>query len=160
MSKFKKKKGGEVPAISTASLPDIVFMLLFFFMVATVMKDSDLMIDNALPKADQVTKLEKKERVMSIYIGKPHERYASKFGSGDRIQLNDRLSEVKDIRDFVIKEREARDELLVPTLTAALKIDKNVKMGIVGDVKQELRKIEQYKVNYTTTKGSVVTKKE
>ena len=75
MSKFKKKKGGEVPAISTASLPDIVFMLLFFFMVATVMKDNDLMIQNSLPKADQVTKLEKKDRVMFIFAGKPHEKY-------------------------------------------------------------------------------------
>ena len=53
MSKFKKKKGGDLPAISTASLPDIVFMLLFFFMVATVMRDSTLMVVNKLPAADQ-----------------------------------------------------------------------------------------------------------
>jgi len=60
MSKFKKKKGGDLPAISTASLPDIVFMLLFFFMVATVMHDSTLMVVNKLPAADQVQKLDKK----------------------------------------------------------------------------------------------------
>ena len=70
MSKFKKKKGGEFPAISTASLPDIVFMLLFFFMVATVMRDSTLMVVNKLPAADQVQKLDKKDRVMYIYAGK------------------------------------------------------------------------------------------
>ena len=64
MSKFKKKKGGESPAINTASLPDIVFMLLFFFMVATVMRDSTLLIVNKLPAADQVEKLDKKDRVM------------------------------------------------------------------------------------------------
>ncbi len=59
MSKFKKDKSGDLPAISTASLPDIVFMLLFFFMVATVMRDSSLMIENRLPSADQIEKLQK-----------------------------------------------------------------------------------------------------
>lgn len=156
MSRFKKKKDGGVPAISTASLPDIVFMLLFFFMVSTVMKDSDLIVRNFLPKADQVTKLQKKDRVMYVFIGKPHERYVSTYGSGDRIQLNDRLSDVSDIKEFVLKERASRDEELGPALTASLKIDKDVKMGIVGDVKQEMRKVEQYKVNYTTNKGNVL----
>lgn len=154
-TRFKKKKGGEIPAISTASLPDIVFMLLFFFMVATVLRDNELLIQNDLPKADQVTKLEKKDRVMFIFAGKPHERYRDRFGSGDRIQLNDRLSDVKDIREFVIKERSSRDPELEMVLTAALKVDKETKMGIVTDIKQELRKVEQYKVNYTTKKGSV-----
>ena len=68
MSKFKKKKGGELPAISTASLPDIVFMLLFFFMVATVMRDSTLMVNNSLPAADQVQKLDKKDRYTLLYL--------------------------------------------------------------------------------------------
>ena len=60
MSKFKKKKGGDLPAISTASLPDIVFMLLFFFMVATVMRDSTLMVVNKLPAADHIHSSTKK----------------------------------------------------------------------------------------------------
>ena len=63
MSKFKKKKSGGTPGISTASLPDIVFMLLFFFMTATTMKDSDLKIENKLPKANQTAKLHKKQYV-------------------------------------------------------------------------------------------------
>jgi hypothetical protein len=125
-------------------------------MVATVMRDNDLLLQNVLPKADQVTKLEKKDRVMFIYAGKPHERYQSRFGSGDKIQLNDRLSEVSDIRNFVLAERASRNPELEKVLTTALKVDKDTKMGIIGDVKQELRKIEQYKVNYTTQKGSVL----
>ena len=91
MSKFKKKKGGDLPAISTASLPDIVFMLLFFFMVATVMRDSTLMVVNVLPTADQIQKLDKKDRVMYIYAGKPSSRYTDKYGTGARIQLNDKF---------------------------------------------------------------------
>ena len=89
MGKFTKKKSGELPAVNTASLPDIVFMLLFFFMVATVMRQNTLMIQNQLPFADQVEKLDKKDLVMYIYAGKPSPRYQQKFGTEARIQLND-----------------------------------------------------------------------
>ena len=84
MSKFKKKKDGDLPAISTASLPDIVFMLLFFFMVATVMRDNTLMVTNTLPAADQIKKLDKKDRVIYIYAGKPSARYQDKYGDLER----------------------------------------------------------------------------
>ena len=97
MSKFKKKKSGDLPAISTASLPDIVFMLFFFFMVATVMRDSTLMVKNTLPAADQVQKLDKKDRVIYIYAGKPSSRYQDKYGDQPRIQLNDKFKFVLDI---------------------------------------------------------------
>jgi biopolymer transport protein ExbD len=156
MSIFKKKKKGDLPAISTASLPDIVFMLLFFFMVATVMRDTELIVQNSLPKADQVTKLDKKDRVMFIYIGKPHERYQQRYGTGDMIQLNDRPATAQDIQEFVKKERAARNPELEKVLTTALKVDRDSKMGLVGEVKQELRKIQQYKVNYTTVVGSAL----
>lgn len=156
MSKFKKKKSGDMPGISTASLPDIVFMLLFFFMTATTMKDSDLKIENTLPKANQTAKLHKKQYVMYIYAGKPSERYRASLGASDRIQLSDKISSVNDIRNFVISERASRNSEDEKYLTASLKIDKNVKMGLVQDIKQELRKVDQLKVNYTTSQGSVV----
>ena len=102
MSKFKKKKSGDLPAISTASLPDIVFMLLFFFMVATVMRDSTLMVTNALPAADQVQKLDKKDRIMYIYAGKPSSRYQDKYGTQARIQLNDKFATVDEVGAFIL----------------------------------------------------------
>lgn len=156
MSKFKKKKSDAVPAISTASLPDIVFMLLFFFMTATTMKDSDLKIENRLPKADQTAKLHKKQYVMYVYAGKVKETYRSSLGSSDRIQLNDKISSVGDLRNFVITERASRNSEDEKYLTASLKIDKDVKMGLVQDIKTELRKVDQLKVNYTTTQGNPV----
>ena len=154
MSKFKKKKSGGTPGISTASLPDIVFMLLFFFMTATTMKDSDLMIENRLPKADQTAKLHKKNYIMYIYVGKPKANYANKLGGSDRIQLNDKISSVSDIRSFVITERAERNSEDEKYLTASLKVDKEVRMGLIQDIKTELRKVEQLKVNYTTNKGN------
>jgi len=97
MSKFNKKKKGDLPAVNTASLPDIVFMLLFFFMVATVMRDNELKIKNELPAANEVEKLDKKELVMSIYAGKPNFGYKSNFGTVSRLQLNDKYYVVYDI---------------------------------------------------------------
>ncbi|MDX1272198.1 biopolymer transporter ExbD [Bizionia paragorgiae] len=156
MSKFKKKKEGGLPPISTASLPDIVFMLLFFFMVATVIKEDNLLIENKLPSADQIEKLDKKNPVSYIYIGKPSANYVDKFGSEARIQLNDKYAGVEDIAPFIAAERAALREELLPKLTVALKVDSEANMGIVSDVKQELRKVNALKINYTTRKGDAV----
>ncbi|SHI88148.1 Biopolymer transport protein ExbD [Mesonia phycicola] len=153
MSKFKKKKGGELPAISTASLPDIVFMLLFFFMVATVMRENTLMIKNELPFADQVEKLQKKDLVMYVYAGKPSERYQRQYGTEARVQLNDKFADVSDIKQFIIEERESKREELKNKLTTSLKIDGETNMGLVSDIKYELRRAEAYRINYTTKKG-------
>ena len=155
MSKFTKKKSSDLPAISTASLPDIVFMLLFFFMVATVMRENTLKVQNQLPFADQVEKLEKKDLVMYIYAGKPSARYQSSVGSEARIQLNDNFASVSEIQAFIYAEREAKREELVPFLTTALKVDKETNMGLVSDIKKELRKAEALKINYTTRTGDV-----
>lgn len=154
MSKFKKKKSGALPAISTASLPDIVFMLLFFFMVATVMRQNTLKIENKLPYADQVEKLDKKDLVMYIYAGKPSANY-KQYGTEARIQLNDDFASVSDIASFIAEERASKREELVPFLTTALKVDSDANMGLIGDIKYELRKVNALKINYTTKKGSV-----
>ena len=153
MSKFKKKKSGDLPAISTAPLPDIVFMLLFFFMVATVMRDSTLMVSNTLPAADQVQKLDKKDRIMYIYAGKPSSRYADKYGTGGRIQLNDKFATVEEVGAFILAERASKRQELQNVLTTALKVDGDTKMGLVSDIKQELRKVNALKINYTTRVG-------
>ena len=153
MSKFKKKKDGDLPAISTASLPDIVFMLLFFFMVATVMRDSTLMVNNSLPAADLIQKLDKKDRVIYIYAGKPSSRYEEKYGSTARIQLNDKFAVVAEVGAFVLAERASKRQELQNVLTTALKVDGETKMGLVSDIKQELRKVNALKINYTTRIG-------
>ena len=154
MSKFKKKKSGDLPAVNTASLPDIVFMLLFFFMVATVMRDNSLMIENKLPNADQVEKLEKKNLVMYIYAGKPSSQY-KKFGTEARIQLNDKFAEVSDIAAFIAAERADKREEEIPFLITSLKVDKEANMGLIGDIKQELRKVNALKINYAAIKGDI-----
>lgn len=146
MSRFKKKGGKETPGISTASLPDIIFMLLFFFMVTTVMRETELLVKVSSPTAKEVQKLEKKSLVSFIYVGEPVQ---SKLGTNTRIQLNDAYGSVDAIPEFIAKEREARDEADRKFLITSLKVDKNTKMGIVTDIKQKLRKVGAFKVNYS-----------
>ena len=153
MAKFNKKKDGDLPAVSTASLPDIVFMLLFFFMTVTTMKDSSLMVENTLPNASETKKLEKKDRVIYIYVGKPTSQYQKVFGSEPKIQLNDKFANVSDVGDFILQERAKKPQELQNVLTTALKVDKNANMGLISDIKLELRKVNALKVNYTTYEG-------
>ncbi|WP_065218888.1 MULTISPECIES: ExbD/TolR family protein [Butyricimonas] len=152
MAKFRKGGSKDVPAISTASLPDIVFMLLFFFMVSTTMREVTLMVNNGMPEARQFTKLEKKSLVSNIYIGKPKDQYVGIYGSEPRIQLNDKLSNVSEISAFVVAEQEARKEEDRNMITNNLKVDQFTKMGIVTDVKQELRKANSLRISYATRK--------
>ncbi|MEP0131608.1 MAG: biopolymer transporter ExbD [Eudoraea sp.] len=153
MAKFNKKKDGDLPAVSTASLPDIVFMLLFFFMTVTVMKDSSLMVQNTLPNASEVKKLEKKDRVLYIYVGKPTREYQKVFGTEPKIQLNDKFANVSEVGDFILQERAKKSQELQNVLTTALKVDKGANMGLISDIKLELRKVNALKVNYTTYEG-------
>ena len=159
MSKFTKKKSNELPPVSTASLPDIVFMLLFFFMVATVMRENTLKIENRLPSADQIEKLDKKDLVMYIYAGKPSSNY-KQMGTEARIQLNDNFAEVNEIAAFINAERATKREELIPFLTTSLKVDRDANMGLVGDIKQELRKVNALKINYAAIQGDVSKNKQ
>ena len=138
-----------MPAISTASLPDIVFMLLFFFMVSTTMRETDLKVKLTLPFATEVKKLERKSLVSYIYVGKVNGQ------GGDKIQLNDRISDVKNIKYFVFAERETHSEDEVPLLTTSIKADINSNVGTITDIKEELRNVDALKINYSTRKGDV-----
>lgn len=152
MGKFRKDSGKEVPAINTSALPDIVFMLLFFFMVSTTMKEVDLKVKVTVPKATEIKKLEKKSLVSYIYVGEPQPKFVKYFGTEPRIQLNDQFAKVSDIGDFIEAERQQRDEKEVPLMTTSLKVDKNTKMGIITDIKQELRRVSALRINYSTSK--------
>lgn len=153
MAKFRKKKANSSQEISTASLPDIVFMLLFFFMVTTVMRETSLKIEVTTPKATEVAKLEKKSLVSYIYIGKPIKALQNTMGTEARVQLNDAIATPNQIAEFIESERAQKKEEEIPFMTTSLKVDKEAKMGIVTDVKQELRKVNALKINYSAKKS-------
>lgn len=156
MSKFRKDGDKKTPAVSTASLPDIVFMLLFFFMVTTVMREVDLKINLTQPEATEIDKLENKALVDYIYIGTPMN--TNMFGSVAKIQLEDDFATVEDIQDYIILKRGERSEAEQGLVTVSLKVDKETEMGVVTDVKQELRKVQALKINYSTQEKMDKTK--
>lgn len=160
MSKFKKKKDGDLPAVSTASLPDIVFMLLFFFMTVTVMKDSTVKVENQLPNAQEIKKLEKLDQVIYIYVGAPTREYQKVYGKESKIQLNDKFSDADAVGDYILAERAKKDQELQNKLTTSLKVDKDANMGLISDIKQELRKVNALKINYTTVRGDAFSNLE
>jgi biopolymer transport protein ExbD len=154
MSKFKKKRGAATPEISTASLPDIIFMLLFFFMVVTVMRESELKIKVSVPQATELEKLERKSLVSYLYVGKPTTKYQAVYGSAPRLQLGNQLSTVDDIPTFMEGERDDREEEDRGLITASLRVDRDITMGLVSDVKTELRKSGQLRINYSSSARS------
>lgn len=157
MAKFRKKKGGGQQKINTASLPDIVFMLLFFFMVSTTMKEVSLKIQLQQPEATELSKLEKKSLVTYIYIGVPQRQYQSTFGSEPRLQLNDQFATVDDVRSYIIQERESMRENDRSRMTVSIKADYDTPMGIITEVKQTLRKAQALKISYSARQTDDVT---
>ena len=149
MAKFRKNDKGEIPALNTSSLPDIIFMLLFFFMVATTMKETTYLVTMKYPDATEIKKLEKKSLVSFIYIGPPTKQYKAQLGSEPRIQLNDRFATPADIQAYIATERESMKEADRPKMTVSIKADSETKMGIITDVKQALRKASALKINYS-----------
>ncbi len=152
MAKFTKKRGLSNPEVSTASLPDIIFMLLFFFMVVTVLRDAEIKVNNNVPSATELTKLEKKSLVNYLYIGKPLARWQATYGTKPRLQLGDKFADIAEIPLYLEKHRSSVPESQIPGISSSLRVDGEVTMGIVTDVKTQLRKAGQLKVNYSAKK--------
>ena len=159
MGKFNKTGKREMPELNTSSLPDLIFTILFFFMIVTTLREVTLKVQFRVPQATELEKLEKKSLVSFIYIGKPLPEFQKKMGTTDRIQLNDKFriqlndkfSESNEVQDYIYQERENMKEEDKPFMTVSLKVDAKTKMGIVQEVKQALRQAYALKINYSAT---------
>ena len=149
MGKFNKggKKG--MPELNTSSLPDLIFTMLFFFMIVTTMREVTLKVQFQTPAATELEKLEKKSLVTFIYIGKPTQELQAKMGAETRIQLNDRFADVSEVQDYIYQERELMNESDQPFMQVSIKADKDTKMGIITDVKQALRQSYALNISYS-----------
>jgi biopolymer transport protein ExbD len=152
MGRFKKEGKKGVPDLNMGSMSDIIFMFLFFFMVITTMREASLFVRTTVPAATEVQKLEKKSLIANINIGPPLQQYIAKWGPEPRIQLNDQFEEVSAVVEFVEKTKQGHAESDRNMITWSLRVDETVKMGVVTDVKQQLRKASAFKVNYSTRK--------
>ena len=156
MAKFKKDTVSETPEIATTSLPDIIFMLIFFFMVTTNMRKATLMVNTKVPIATEIKKLENRALVSYINIGAPLRTHETLYGTATRVQLNDKFAEIDEIQEFIASEREKRSEADQRLMTTALKIDENVRMGTVVDVKQTLRMVGALRIVYMSNRGNMI----
>ena len=152
MSRFGGSNKKEVPAVTSSSLSDIVFMLLFFFMVTTQLRETENKVIVKLPEASEVVKLERKDLASYINIGTPTRNYPAQYGTDARIQLNDSFKTIDDIRDFIAAERESMSEGDRNFMQTVIRADEDVRMGIITDVKQELRRCSALKIMYASRK--------
>lgn len=148
MAKFKKKSktSSDIP---TAALPDIIFMLLFFFMVTTVLRESTIMVKQSIPKATQLRKMSQKKLVSYMYVGKPND--AKKFGTEPKIQANDAFIQIDGIIQFIEEEKSKLAENEKEQITISIKVDDQTKMGIVADIQEKMRDVNARKLMYAAS---------
>ena len=151
MANIRKKGKKEIPEISTASLPDIIFMLLFFFMATTTMKEVTYMVDIKVPEATELQKLEKKSLVKYIYVGQPRRDLQRQCGSETRMQLDDSFGDVSQLEEYISQERSSMKESDQGQMTVSIKADQATKMGIITDIKQALRRAYALKISYAAS---------
>jgi biopolymer transport protein ExbD len=151
MAKFKKKSKTSQD-IPTAALPDIIFMLLFFFMVTTVLRESTIMVKQSIPKATQLRKLEQKKLVSYLYVGKPND--AQRFGTEPKIQANDAFIDIDGIIQFIEEEKGKLDEVEKDQITISLKVDQETKMGIIADIQEKMREANARKLMYAASRAA------
>ncbi|MDR2473356.1 MAG: biopolymer transporter ExbD [Tannerella sp.] len=150
MGKFSKAGGREVPELNTSSLPDLVFAILFFFMMVTTMREVALKVQFRSPKATELQKLEKKSLITFIYVGKPlTPELKEKLGNEPRIQLNDQIAEISEVGAYIGQEKASMKEEDQPFMTTSIKADYETNMGIITDLKQALRDAYALKISYS-----------
>ena len=148
MGRFNKTGHRSVPTLNTSSLPDLIFTLLFFFMIVTNMRDTRSKVEFTLPQATRLEKLERKALPTTLYVGRPAEGYRDRLGDRPLIQLNDVCVSIEELTDYLLYERASLAPEDLEHWSISLKIDQDTKMGTVIDIKEALRKANALNVNY------------
>lgn len=130
---FEKRRANTKTEIPTSSMPDIIFMLLLFFMVTTTMRETEVLVSFKLPEAKAIEKIENKRLVSYIWVGKDK-----------RVQINDSIVRVDEIQKIMYDK--AVD---LPNIIVSLRVDQTSDMGFITDIQQELRKASCLRINYS-----------
>lgn len=146
-----RRRDHEVPGLNTASLPDLIFTVLFFFMIVTHMREVQVKVKYQVPQGTELERLTKKSAVSYIYIGKPLLPDGNKTTSNAEtaIQLNDKLADTSEISAYIAAERARMAPEDLKKMTVSIRADKHTRMGFVTEVKQSLRKAGALKINYS-----------
>ncbi len=141
---FQKKSAKSSPSIPMASMPDIIFMLIIFFMVTTVLRETEIQVRTTLPRAEALTKIDQKRLVSYVYLG-PIKLPDNQLGDTS-VQIDDVLiDDTPSIRNIMYRKL-----LEQPKLIVSIRADESSEMGIVIDVQQELREAGTLRINYSS----------
>lgn len=149
MGKFNKGGKKEMPELNTSSLPDLVFSILFFFMCITHMREETAKVLVNTPQASEVVKLENKSLVTTVLVGKPKDK---KYGVESLIQFNDDFLDLENVVPKMTQQRQSMKEVDQPKMQVSMKIDRDTKMGVVTELKTQLRKAQCLKISYSAKK--------
>jgi biopolymer transport protein ExbD len=137
-----------VPVLNTASLPDLIFTVLFFFMIVTHMRNESVKVDYHKPEGTELTRLVKKSSVIHVHIGtngqKDQNGHLKYF-----VQMNDKIIAIEDVADYVKDERARMSPTELEQSIVSIKADKQTPMGIITEVKRSLREAKAYKISYS-----------
>ena len=149
---FRKKQSRKVPSINTSSLPDIVFMLLFFFMVTTVMRDDTLKVQVEIPQSIATDKLMDQSLIATIYVGKPVA--VAMLGDAERIQIDDQIVPLKSVGEYILKKQSELPPRLRYKFKTVIKADQNMPMRLITLIKEELKIVDMRNIHYACFESS------
>ena len=142
MQSIFRRSSHDMPGLNLASMPDLIFTVLFFFMIVTHMRHDDVKVRYQVPAGTEVQKLQQKSAVINIYIGE------------GKIQVNNQLTDVEHLPQLIEAERKKLSEDNAERLTVSLKADKHTPMGIIADVKEALQRSFALRINYSGTESA------
>ena len=151
-SRFKRQHRRDVPGLNLASLPDLIFTVLFFFMIVTHMRQVEPQVRYEVPHGTHLVKDVRKSGLIYILIGRPVNAQGEVISDETQIQVNDRLVRVDEVAAAIDRERSAMSEDERQHLTVSIRADRDTEMGIINDVKQQLRQAGALNINYSAKK--------
>ena len=150
MSRFRKKGKRKVPTLNTASLPDLIFTLLFFFLLVTHLRTIPVLTQIHLPEASELQKLKENTSVIYLLVGK---QTKENVGNIYEIQLNSELITIEDMPfklQMIVNEMKPEE---INKSVVYFKVDKDIPMGLVNDIRQNLREARLQTVYYSVEKS-------
>ena len=150
MSRFRRRNH-EVPGLNLASMPDLIFTVLFFFMIVTHMQQTELKVRYVVPQGTELEKTGHKGSVVYLYIGHPIDEQGQVVSEETRIQVNDHYVSVYEIPGAIAEAREQMSNEDRMRMTVNVHADRDTDMGTINDVKQALRQAGALRINYSAT---------
>jgi biopolymer transport protein ExbD len=141
MQPMFRRSSHKIPGLNLASMPDLIFTVLFFFMLVTHMRDDDVKVRYEVPAGTEVQKLQQKSAVINVYV------------SASQIQVNSQVTDIDHLAGLIEAERKKLSGENAERLTVSLKADRHTPMGVIADVKEALQRSFALRINYSGTEA-------